>query len=154
MALRSTNFRTATSAGFSLLETIVALAIFVGAAAILNELLQLGLSANQDHRLRSAALLHAESKLDEFAAGLEPLTTSAEPRQFSDAPNWQWTAEVSPTTVAGLLHVRIRVEHLVIDDEPANFSLELERWLAVPFAPENAAELVPPVESNDRGSPQ
>lgn len=142
------------SAGFSLLEMIVALAIFVGAAAVLNELLQQGMLASSDHRMRTTALLLAESKLDEFAAGVEQLATSTEAVEIEESPGWRWTAEVAPTSLPGLLHVLVRVEHRATKvDELADFTLELDRLLHVPMQVKPNAEAKPDEPRPDAEAP-
>lgn len=118
--------------GLSLLEVILALAIFVGAVAILNELLHQGLRASADHRLRTTALLLAESKLEEFASGIERLRVTPDPEPCPGQPGWQWSSAVEPTAIAGLMRVAVRVEHRPDEaTDESYFQLDLQRWVAI-----------------------
>lgn len=137
--------RTAAPQGFSLLEAILATAIFVGSIAIIGQLIDLGLAATKSNKLATVALLHAESKLAELELGMEKLESSTEPQPITDDPAWKWKLEVMPSEMMGLATATVTLEHRATSaDEEPDYSLSLSRFMS--FRPEASAE----EESGDR----
>lgn len=111
--------------GLSLLETIVATAIFVAAIAAIGALLDNGLNSVRINDLATIALLRCESKMEEVVAGIEAipeetsLTAAATP--YEDDPRWQYRIVSEPTNVAKLLRVTVVVEYR---EDPADTTNE------------------------------
>lgn len=103
---------------FTLLEVIVALAIFVGAAAVLSRLVLLGQEAAEFADLHSRALIVAESRWAEVQAGARALTAiDGEP--VDELPGWTWSLAVETASVTALSKVTLRVEHPDFGDSHA-----------------------------------
>jgi type II secretion system protein I len=101
-------------AGLTLLEVLVALAIFFMAWVGIARLI--GMASNQaiDARLQSEALQVAQSKLDEVISGVTPLQSQSESAlDPSEAPggqsNWTWALDANPADILNLYTVQIRV---------------------------------------------
>lgn len=80
--------------GFTLLEVIVSLSIFVAAFAALSQLFSLGAQAAVDAALQTQAAVRAEAKMAEVVAGIESFE-AAEETPFEDDPNWSWSLELN-----------------------------------------------------------
>ena len=80
--------------GFTLLEVIVSLSIFVAAFAALSQLFSLGAQAAVDAALQTQAAVRAEAKMAEVVAGIESFE-AAEETPFEDDPNWRWSLELN-----------------------------------------------------------
>lgn len=114
---------------FSLLETLLALVIFVGSVAVISGLLSLGVRGSFEARRMSKAALLCESKLAEVVAGIEP-AESVSQVTFEDEPGWVWSLEVIDGPVEGLLTVEVTVEQ--VDETLFPVSLRLTRWMRDP----------------------
>jgi general secretion pathway protein I len=94
--------------GLSLMEVLVALAIFLLAFAGLGQLVML--SANQaldaEHQVRAADL--CQSKMAEVIAGAVSLTSQPEV-PFEEDPNWRWSLDCDRNSVPGLWKVTVQV---------------------------------------------
>lgn len=103
--------------GFTLLEVILAVAIFVGAIAVLSKLFALGgenvLSAEQS----ANAWIVAESAWSELEAGARSLEESG-PFEVEGMPGWQWSMEAIPSELPDLYQVTIRVGQATSTAEP------------------------------------
>jgi general secretion pathway protein I len=123
--------------GFSLLEVILALAIFAGAVAVLGELARNGMESTRIVRDLTCAQLICESKLAEIAAGIvPPEPVSPAPVEDLADPNqlgWLYSVEVATTEIDGLLAVRVTVtQDLPEERRPVHCSLV--RWMVDPNA--------------------
>jgi len=95
----------------TLYEVLVALAIFLGALAVLGQSMSTGTRAATQAKLRSQAMLRCEQKLGEVLAGIIPLQ-SDQGREFEDkAPNWSWDLNVEKGPTTGLLFVTVTATH-------------------------------------------
>lgn len=120
--------------GLTLLEVILALAIFVMSIAVISKLVELGVRASQYTQLQTRAVMLAQSKMGEFVAGILPLD-SASGDTFVEDPAWQWQAAISDGPVDGLKWVSITVApastgELATNRERVEFTLS--RWLLDP----------------------
>jgi Tfp pilus assembly protein PilV len=95
--------------GVSLLESLIAAAIFFMAFAAINQLLDLAGQQAIAIRERSLAAQLAQSKLNEVVAGALPL--SGQSGSFDELPDWEWSVESSQHSVTGLWAVRVQVWH-------------------------------------------
>jgi hypothetical protein len=118
------------SAGFSLLEVVLALAILVGAIAVLGELVRLGtINAGSARDLTKAQLL-CESKLAEISAGiLLPEVVQGVPCEYD--PEWLYSIDMQASDMPGIVVLRVTVtQDLAPNQRPAEFSLV--RWMQDP----------------------
>ena len=83
--------------GMTLLEVVIALALFFAAMAAISEILHMGSGASVKAQLLAEASLLGESKLNEVIAGIVPLTP-VEQQAFEDAPQWTWSLTVEDDT--------------------------------------------------------
>jgi type II secretion system protein I len=94
--------------GFTLLEVMVALAIFVAAFAALSQLYSLGTRAAVDAALQTQAAVRAEAKMAEVLAGVESLEAASE-MPFEDDANWSWGLEVNEGPHADVYEIVVTV---------------------------------------------
>lgn len=94
--------------GFSLLEVVLASAIFLIALVGLTQLLSVSSQqAIEIQRMNRAAQI-LQSKLNEVVAGVEPLTSTGE-AAVDDDPDWVWSMTAEPQSETGLYRVTITV---------------------------------------------
>jgi type II secretory pathway pseudopilin PulG len=93
---------------FSLLEVVLASAIFLIALVGLSQLLSVSSEqAIEIQRMNRAAQL-LESKMNEVIAGVESLTSRGE-TPFDEDPDWVWSLAVEPESTPGLYRVTVTV---------------------------------------------
>lgn len=114
---------------FTLVEIILALAIFAGAIAVLGELMRLSLRNAETARDVTHAQFLGESILTEIASGAVPAVA------VSDAPcgteiDWRYSVELLPTDTQGLVAVRVVVYRPELTHAASRF--ELVRWIEDP----------------------
>tara|TARA_B110000014_G_scaffold260415_1_gene250092 strand:- start:319 stop:741 length:423 start_codon:yes stop_codon:yes gene_type:complete len=95
-------------AGFTLLEVIVSLTIFVGAFAALSQLFSLGSRAAIESALQTQGAIRAEAKMAEILAGVESFEATSE-MAFEDDPLWSWSLEVNPGPHADVYELVVTV---------------------------------------------
>ena len=118
--------------GFTLLEIIISVAIFLGGLAAIMQGLAIGQRSELSARLQSEAVLRCEAKIGEIICGAaEP--TSSQGNRFDDDEigNWEWSAEVAEAGTTGLLQVTVLVEHKPGGEEP-NAAFTLVRYMRDP----------------------
>jgi len=96
--------------GFSLLEVLLALAIFLTAFVALSQLSTNGMNAAVEARLTTQAILRCESKLAEVVAAIEPLEDVAN-QPFQDDDAWTWTLQTADGPHADLQNVTVIVNY-------------------------------------------
>jgi len=94
--------------GFTLLEVLVSLAIFVAAFASLSQLFTLGSRAAVQAALETQATVRAEAKMAEVLAGVESMEAS-EAMPFEDDPNWSWALAVNEGPHTDLFELTVTV---------------------------------------------
>jgi type II secretory pathway pseudopilin PulG len=95
----------------SLLEVLGATAIFLMSIVAIGELMSSSTDQALDVQFRSRATRLCQSKLNEFASGVEQLNGATE-GDFDDADGWKWKADVSNDgSAANLYKVQITVSH-------------------------------------------
>ena len=125
--------------GFSLLELMLALAILGGSLAILSRIVDTGVSAAIESRGLAQARMACQAKLSEVlmdaASGIQPLSVVSVPMESFDSSStspMNYSVEVAPASMDGLLAIRVTVE--VQNDNGlspiANYSLT--RWAVDP----------------------
>lgn len=130
--------RFAERAGLSLLEMILALALFLGAISVVAQLAWNGQRAAIQARLRTEAVFRCETKLAELLSGAERFQT-VRGVAFSDDPKWTWSAQIASGQFPELLHLQVTVHHRG-NNPAANAEFSLERWTRDPTLFVNAAQ--------------
>lgn len=123
---------------FTLLEVVLAFAIFFGSLAILSQIQWNGTRAAVQARLSAQAMLRCEAKLQELVAGAEVLADQSDVA-FEDDPTWTWSVSTTATTYAELLQVQVTVRRQT-ESSLGNVSESLTRWLRDPNTFLEAAE--------------
>jgi type II secretion system protein I len=96
--------------GLSLLEVLVALAIFLLSFVAIGRLVTLASDHALDIQQQSQATRLAQSKLNEVIAGIESLQGGS--GSFDEDPGWQWTVEAEQSSdVPNLWTVTVTVTH-------------------------------------------
>lgn len=96
--------------GLSLLEVLIALAVFLVSLVGIGRLVILGSdqALQVQDQLRASQLCQA--KLAELMAGAIPLSSQNE-APFDEAPDWNWSVECNQGDVSGLWNVTLHVTH-------------------------------------------
>ena len=135
--------------GMSLLEVLVALAIFIMALAALGQLVQLGLEQAVEADRQTVAVRLAQSQLAEIEAGSVGIDggsgdfTEQELKPDGGAL-WRWEALSVPTNSANLYDVTVTITLTTGDP----FSLSLSQLIYDPTYLSGAAPAPAPVDPN------
>ena len=95
--------------GFTLLEVILALAIFVGAIAVLSRLLIVGVENAETAQWQSQAWLIAESRWSELESGIRTISETG-PYEVEEMPGWQWSMQAESATLPNLYRITLTVQ--------------------------------------------
>lgn len=97
-------------AGFSLLEVVVAIAVFsLGALATLNVLGQSGRSADADEARMIAGIV-AENRIAEvMAMSRPPVAGTSRGVEAAMSRNWDWEMRIGPTPEPRMLRIDVSV---------------------------------------------
>jgi len=117
-------------AAFTLLEVVLALALFAGALAALSQLTWNASRAAVQGRLKTQAVILCETKLNEIIAGIEPLSDQQDVA-YEDDPNWTWSLAIGQTDFPELLLLEVTVTHTG-GNSLGNVSQTLRRWFRDP----------------------
>ena len=119
-------FRTA---GFTLLEVILALAVLAGSVAMLGELINFAHRNAKDAQAETRAQLLANSLMDEMVTGITDLDElSREPLDVDDTVRWVYSVSFEAAELDSLTSVEITVEQdLEKKFHPVRY--RLVRWL-------------------------
>ena len=94
----------------SLFEVFLAGTILFGALAVLSQLYAIGSRASVQARHQAEAVIHAQSKMAEVAAGVLPVdTVSSQSFEDPDLAAWTWSTTVAPGPHIDLLAVEVTV---------------------------------------------
>jgi len=96
--------------GMTLLEVFIALAIFIGALAVITQIVSTGSRAAVQAQLQTDAVLRAETVMAEAVAGVIALQ-SASGQAFSDDPDWTWSLTVAEGSHIDTLQLTVVVNH-------------------------------------------
>lgn len=95
--------------GMSLLEVLGATAIFLMSIVAIGELMSVSTDQALEVQYRSRATRLCQSKLNEFASGVEQMNGATE-GDFEEAPGYSWRADVSSEgSAANLYRVQVTV---------------------------------------------
>jgi general secretion pathway protein I len=115
--------------GITLLEVLIALAIFLGAVTVVGQIVSTGSQAAIEARQRAEAVHRCETVLAEALAGSIPLQTSG--AAFEDNPDWSWNMSVGDGPLVDLLAIEVVVVHTnQFGDTDQQFTLD--RWVRDP----------------------
>lgn len=126
--------------GFSLLEILLALAILGGSLAVLSRIADTGMSAARESRDLAAARLLCQTKLSEILldgmSGITPQSVASAPFDVpfdsQSSSVFQYSVEVQPASMSGLLVIRVLVESLDADGGEVRTRYALTRWMIDP----------------------
>lgn len=131
--------RPVVTAGFTLLEIILALAILGGTLAILSQIVSRGAEAGQEARDLSHCRIIAQTKLTEVflnaQAGITPQSvpeSPAEPFDSSSLAAFVYTIDVQPGALEGMLIIRVGVQATDENQGPPTAQFALTRWMIDP----------------------
>lgn len=105
--------------GITLLEVILAIAIFGGAMATIGELIRLGTRAAITAHETSIAHILADTRMAEVASGAVDLTNVSS-TTCQESSDWQYSIEIQQTQQVGLLMVTVMVQQ-----DPSRFPFPL-----------------------------
>jgi type II secretion system protein I len=99
--------------GLSLLEVIIALAIFLIALIGIGRLVNFGADRALDVEWKTRAGELAQSKMDEVVAGIYPLSGGGQSDQpFDEDPDWHWSMSASQSSLStNLWQVTVQVSY-------------------------------------------
>lgn len=97
--------------GMTLLEVVIALALFFAAMSAISEILRMGSESAIKAQLRAEASLLGESKLNELVAGILPLQAATQ-QAFEGSPQWTWTLTVEDDLDVTIKRLQLTVNHL------------------------------------------
>jgi hypothetical protein len=90
----------------SLLEVLIALAIFLFSLIAVGQLIDIGGANARDVQWLGVASALAQSRMSEVAAGSLPLTSQGD-TACDEAPDWNWSVDAEPGAAPGLYQVRV-----------------------------------------------
>ena len=102
--------RGASRRGMTLLEVVIALAMFFAAMSAISQILRMGSDSAIRAQIQAEGTLLGESKLNEVIAGIVPLQ-SATDQPFEDAPQWSWSLSVEDDTDVAIKRLLLTVAH-------------------------------------------
>ncbi len=97
--------------GMTLLEVVIALAMFVAAMTVISQILRMGSDSAIRAQFQADAATRGESKLNEVIAGVLPLNPVSS-QAFEDDTKWVWSLTVDDETDATLKRLTVTVSHL------------------------------------------
>lgn len=123
--------------GFSLLEVLISLAIFMTAFVALSQLSHNGMRSAVEARLTTKAILRCESKMAEIVAAVEPLEDVTD-QPFEDDESWTWSMLTAIGPHADLQNVTVTVNYEGANQQ-AGTSFSMSRLIRDPLVYEMAA---------------
>ena len=110
--------------GMTLLEVLVSLAIFLLSLVAIGRLISLSSERAREVQLQGEAMLLCQSKMAEFVAGVEQLSSQSDVA-FAEDPTstWVWSADCNQGQVANLWTVQVRVSKQRADGSHVEVSL-------------------------------
>lgn len=117
--------------GLSLLEVILALAIFGMSLAMLGELIRIGARCAAEARDLTTSQLYAESIVAEIAAGVRDASPVSEGTSLEIDAEWVYSVLVEETEQPGLVSVVVTVDRAT-DSRSRRAAFTLRRWIQDP----------------------
>ena len=110
----------------TLMEVLLALAILAGAMFLIGELIRVGARHAVTASDLSTGQMHCESVFNMLETGLLPMTGISQ-AAFELDPSWNYSVELQPQQIPGLLSVRVSVTRGVQPQGPA--TMQMTRWM-------------------------
>jgi type II secretion system protein I len=126
--------------GISLLEVMLALAIFLMALTAIGQLVDGGTDKALEAQAQATATRLAQSKLAEVEAGVIALGSSAS-GSFDVEPDWQWQVDMTQETAPNLYTVNVHVSRQLKNKQ---FEVTLSQMMFDPQQMGNASQAQPP----------
>lgn len=114
--------------GLTLIEVLVATAIFLGSLTAVLGIINIGHESRLSARLEAEAVVRCESVMGEYVAGIRQMTAVSE--RFEDNDEWQLTTTIEDADGTSLLKIVVLVEHMAGDE--ANAYFQLTRYMRDP----------------------
>jgi len=108
--------------GFSLIEVITAMAIFLLSVVALGQLMNLSTDMAMEVQYLHEADQLAQKQMNAVVAGYVPLTSQSE-SSFDEAPDWNWSMDAEADSTANLWHVTVTVSRKRADGNMFQSSL-------------------------------
>jgi len=116
--------------GMSILEVLIATAIFLMALAGLSQLMSLSTYLALETNYSNEATRLAQGKMNEFVSGIQSLQGQGE-TPFEEDPTWSWSAECQADgTVSNLSTVTVKITRKRTDG--TTFEAELKQMVMDP----------------------
>ncbi len=135
-------------AGISLLEVLLALAIFLMALTAIGQLVDIGSDKAFDAQAQATGTRLAQSKLAEVEAGVIAIGTSAS-GSFDVESDWQWQVDATQESVPNLYTVTVKVSRQFKNRQ---FEVSLSQMMFDPQQLGNAAQAQPPQTTTTSGT--
>lgn len=133
--------------GLTILEVMIALAIFLGSFIALGQLISNGATAYRKGTLQTEAAFRAESVVAEIAAGIAPLQATSETPFADDTTGaWTYSVEMLETTEVDLLAYVVIVNH-TNNQGNINATFRAQRFLRDPQIYLDAADAAADAEA-------
>jgi hypothetical protein len=114
---RTRGLSSADRSGITLLEVLLATAIFMGSLTAILQVMRVGHDSRISAKLDSEAALRCESLMGELVSGISPLTSESN-QPFTDSENWRYSVTVEEGPGESLLLISVRVEHVIAEQLP------------------------------------
>lgn len=119
-------------AGITLLEVILATAIFLGSLTAILQLMRLGHDSRLSAGLEAECALRCESLMAEYVSGMRELTAESQvPFDDSNGTEWTYSTVIDDADGESLLLITTVVEHMTTD-EKVNAYFQLKRMMRDP----------------------
>jgi|SRR5690606_37077923 len=117
--------------GLTIYEVFLALALLMGALAVLSQHIAVGTRAGVGGQLQTKAAMLCQTKMAEVVGGIEPLSPVSGAELPDAGLGWTWTLEVASGPSPDLLSVAVTVLHSN-GQENTNASFTLRRLMRDP----------------------
>jgi type II secretion system protein I len=104
-------------AGLTLLEVLIALAIFLFSLVAIGRLVSLGSERAADVQLQSIAAMKCQSIMSEVISGSIQLAPQSD-QAFAEDPSWRWSMDCSQENVPNLWKVQVKVRRDATENGP------------------------------------
>lgn len=133
--------------GLSLLEVLLALAIFLMSLVAIGGLIDFGSDQGMAASMQAAGTRLAQSKLAEVEAGAIDLTSGGS-GTFEDEPEWNWSVEATQTQWPNTYDVTVRVWR----ETSRRYEVTLSQIVFDPAQMGNGSEAQPPTPPDSSGT--
>jgi general secretion pathway protein I len=130
--------------GFSLMEVMLALAIFLLALVAIGGLVDMGMEREVDSQLQVRGARLAQSKMSELVSGALPMSSTS--GNFDNESEWSFDVTTQPTGPPNLYQVTVKVSR---DNRGAKFEYVLAQMVINPSMTGSAQ---PATTTTDQGS--